>query len=137
LFQESGVVPVCIQFNNISTNDAGIVYVDTVGTLTQGNNSSMNTQYGILVGADSFNNVFIQNTALNNGFFDIADFSALTGNVYLCNTCMTDNRGGAICSSMSPLPVPSPPTIATVVPAMSRNKHFLTRVRKLKKFSIG
>jgi hypothetical protein len=76
LFQESETVPVCIQFNNISTNDAGIAYVDTVGTLTQGNNSSMNTQYGILVGADSFNNVFIQNTALNNGFFSRSFFSS-------------------------------------------------------------
>jgi hypothetical protein len=113
LFQEVATAPVCIEFNSLSNNDAGLVLATTIGALVQGNNSSNNTQLGIFVQSDSVNNVFIRNTALNNPTFDIEDdsvglLSAMTGNIYLCNTCETDNKNGAICASMSPFPTTEP-----------------------------
>lgn len=109
LFQEVATAPVCVEFNNMSNNDAGLALASTTGTLVQGNNSSNNTQLGILVDSDSTNNVFIRNTALGNPTFDIEDdsvgqLSAMTGNFWLCNTCNKDNKGGAICSSVSEFP---------------------------------
>ncbi|SFS52811.1 right-handed parallel beta-helix repeat-containing protein [Marininema halotolerans] len=119
LFQVVATAPVCVQFNTLSNNDAGLALATTTESLVQGNTSSNNTQFGIFVQSDSFNNVFIRNTAQDNPTFDIEDdsvglLSALTANVYLCNTCTTDNKDGAICASTSPLPT-SIPTTAEVL----------------------
>lgn len=82
LFQSVATAPVCVQFDATTMNDAGIALSDNIGSLIQGNNSSNNTQLGILVESDAIN------TALNNPTFDIADFStglfsAFTGNIYV------------------------------------------------------
>jgi len=106
LFQTVAAAPVCIQFNTGSANNIGLALATSVGVLTQGNDFPNNTLDGIFVQADSINNVFIRNSAFGNGVYGIEDqsiglFSAMTGNIYLCNMCDSDNRGGAICASVS------------------------------------
>lgn len=123
LFQEAAAAPVCAQFNTISSNNAGIALSQTIGSLVQGNNSSTNTQFGILVDETNSDNIFVRNTALNNPTFDIEDdsmgtLSAMTANIYLCNICNSDNRDGEICASVSPIPrviIPPPLTVAPPV----------------------
>lgn len=119
LFEEIATAPVCVQFNTTSSNDLGIALASTVSALVQGNNSSNNNDDGIFVDSTSINNVFIQNTALGNGVYDIEDLSvgllsALTGNIYLCNTCVNDNKD-EICSSTSPFPPPEMMTTAAIL----------------------
>lgn len=119
LFQVVATAPVVVQFNPIVTsNNLGIALSQTVGTLIQGNTASGNNQDGFYVDDTSISNKFIQNTALGNTIYDFEDLSvgvlsAGTGNVYLCNTCNTDNRGGQICMSMSPI-VSIPMSSATI-----------------------
>lgn len=112
LFQETAVTPVVVQFNSANSNNVGIYLSESTGILVQGNNATSNTVDGTAAAQDvvapSINNVFIRNVAEGNGEFDMFDntvglLSAMTGNVYLCNVCATDNRGGLICSSVSPL----------------------------------
>lgn len=118
LFQENAASPTTINFNTSTLNNAGIALATTDGSLIQMNNFS-GDQYGILVELDSINNIFIQNTMLNDTIFSIDDTSVglssgMTGNQYLCNTCTGDNKDGALCSSTSPFPVPNPPTLAMI-----------------------
>ena len=123
LFQEVATAPVCVEFNRLSNNDAGLFLAETIGSLVQGNFSFNNTQFGIVVDADSIDNVFIRNTALGNPTFDIEDDSvglrsAMTGNIYLCNICFRDNKNGEICASISPFPTTDPPAVNTDVPSV-------------------
>jgi len=120
LFQESVTTPVVVQFNTSTGNDVGLAFLTSRGVLVQANNLSNNTNIGLVVQSDSSNNVFIQNTILGNPVFDISDDTAgvssgMTGNVYLCNTALTDNRGGTLVSSTSPFPVPNPPTTSMLL----------------------
>ncbi len=133
LFQEPTPASVCVEFNRLSSNDVGLYLVETVGSLVQGNNSSNNTQIGIAVDAGSFGNVFIRNTALGNPVYNFEDdsvgfLSAMTGNIYLCNTCTSDNKNGAICASKSPFPT-TEPTTETVLEAFlpGRSESSLSR----------
>ena len=65
-------------------------------------------------------------TALNNTNIDMTDFSiglssAMTGNVYLCNICNSDNRGGAICTSVTQIasqgPIPNNEIMPILIPS--------------------
>ena len=99
---------VCIMDNIVQGNDIGVELFNATGILIQANNITNNLFYGTFVLPDAVANVFIRNIAVNNPTFDMADFSAgllsaMTANIYLCNTCETDNRGGAICASTSAL----------------------------------
>lgn len=107
--------------NQLLNNNAGIMLdpgaIVNTNALVQGNYTT-NNELGLLVGETSCNNVFIQNLATPNAVLDIQDESvgsgsAGTANVYLCNTCTTDNRGGAICRARAPVvePIPCPPVL--------------------------
>lgn len=112
LFSESSTSPLVVQFNTGTGNNVGIFLDSTTSALVQGNVASNNTVDGTVASdgslTPSINNVFLRNVAHGNPLFDMEDdtvglLSALTGNVYLCNDCSTDNRGGAICTSATPL----------------------------------
>lgn len=96
--------PVCVQGNTVFSNNLGMALSGRVGTLVQQNTITDNTDIGIFVDNTSSGNVFVQNIVTGSGLVDIDDesvgfFSGMTANIYLCNTCNTDNREGAICSS--------------------------------------
>jgi hypothetical protein len=125
IFEEVAIAPVAVEFNfPLINNDVGLYMANSQGVLIQGNDSSNNTQYGIINDTMSIANVYIQNSAFNNPVFDIADFSvgivsAMTGNLYLCNMCDTDNKGGQLCDSMgvvSGIPISTAEMLETFLP---------------------
>lgn len=107
---------VCVQDNDTSDNQIGISLVETKNAQVSSNTSNNNHTtagpgplgdgWGILVDSKSSDNTISLNTALNNSTFDVEDDSTgtkscCTSNIWLCNTCRTDNKGGCLCGSRS------------------------------------
>lgn len=100
----------CINNNNISNNNLGIDFATpfnfVLGSLVQ-KNTIMNNDIGISIEGSSCGNTFIQNTIVDNTL-DVLDLTTGQGtqgtnDIYLCNTCVTENVPG-LCSAKSAVP---------------------------------
>ena len=75
----------------------------TTGAIVSHNTSRNNAADGIFIDAASTNNRITNNRLRGNGLFDAEDQSVGTrscgtGNTWAHNSCVTDNKGGCLCS---------------------------------------
>ena len=87
--------------NTLNDNLLGINLVDSSSNRLIGNVADNNTNFGIILEANSTGNTVTENTALGNVVFDAADLSTGTGtagtaNFWTRNSFKRDNRGGGL-----------------------------------------